>query len=201
MQKQGSGKSHVLKLTGRCMIPKTWVTSSKNTKNALTTNVNYDGMVVIMDELPDEFFTPDGDTQLKEVISTGELTCRMNQVIDAKRVEILTKSKHSSCYLLASNRVGLSKPMRDRIPIHSVSDFNPKPKRSAAQSILAQLGRDTNEEIKADGERFEESLRVMQMLICFAYLFIACGLLHPPDLSVAIMYFVANQCKLTQQGI
>jgi hypothetical protein len=183
----GSGKSHVLVLTMRGLMPETFLVTSKSSAMALTTQVNHDASVIFMDELPDEFFTPDGDTLLKEVISTGALTHRMAQVIDNKRVEVITKSKHSNSFLMASNRVNLAKPMRDRIPIHSVSDFNPREERSAGRSILAQIGRDNNDEIKSDAERFEESLQVQQMLMCFVYLFIACGLLAPPDISVAIM--------------
>jgi len=95
----------------------------------------------------------------------------------------------------------MSKPMRDRIPIHSVSDFNPRENRSAAQSILAMLGRGDNTLMESDARHFEASLRAGQMMICFVYIFIAIGLLQKPDLSVAIMTFLRFSTKLRAQGV
>jgi len=95
----GGGKSLACQKNAKGLIPGTWSETSKSTACALTTEVNFDGYVIFMDELPDEFFTPDGDAMLKEVIANGTLTTRMAQVIDTKRKQLLTKSKHSNVYL------------------------------------------------------------------------------------------------------
>jgi hypothetical protein len=197
----GCGKSHVLDLLMKMMIPGTWVTTSKGTKCAMTAKVNYDEMAVFHDEVPEHFLTPDGDSELKEVISTGSLTTRMTQIIDNERREIVTLSRHSNAFLMATNVADMSKPMRDRIPIHAVSDFNPRENRSAANSILSQYTRSSNQQIANDTARFQESLQIQQMLVSFVYMFISCGLLQSPDLSVAIIYIMRFSSKLRASGI
>ena len=197
-----AGKSLILKATRDVMITGTWCVTSRKTKQSELTEINKDGMVEFEDELQDSYFVEDGDGQDKERLTEGIMRTQMTFISDkGKRLCVITISRHSGVFMAATNKLGISVPMKTRHVIQPISTFDPREDRGPTHSMIGETNQKNIEIIEMAKDMHKDIYRMRQMLICMVYEFIYAGKLMAPDLTVADIVIVRFMAYLREGGI
>jgi len=200
-----SGKSYATGCMFKLSIAGTVENISVQTARADATEVNMNGTTICRDELPAEFFDPNGSAEEKERLTTGLVTtvqCYVDKDDAGRRVRQKTVSRHQSILIGLTNEF-ISKicaALRSRIFTKAVPVYYERP----GKGIMECIGREKDDPPPETVEMrtlFIQQSKTMQMLHCFINTMISVCMMDPPCLKVAFAYFCIYKESLAKNGI
>lgn len=197
-----SGKSYLLKIIFGLLIAGTVEYVSYTTKQAMTTNENLNGMIVLNDEVSAAFTTSnqDGADRVKEMLSRGEIRTKMPHVTDdGQRVMVNTVTKLKCLFFGGLNwafNCGLfQQPILSRIARMFAALY----KRSDREEpVLESVARQGNETIQRLEGKYVDEWRIRQFVSAVLHIWIRLGALPrintmvPVALSARVLFVLRD---------
>jgi len=172
------GKSFILQMLHRLLIPGSFQSVSYETKRANATETNMNATILTYDEVSSELFKPGvGDPELKERLSSGRTTSRVFTNKGGRRKTQVVESKQQVLFIGLTNESVHKLPdaIQSRLDVRELAHRPGKP-------LIALLAK--KPDVQAQ-EAFIAETRAIQRHAAVTFTKIYLGLVPPVDLSEA----------------